>query len=133
MACNSPSGCMQQEIRQDRYYAAHLLGDLKQPRAIPILVPLLTDVDVHGIVPWSLAQIGGHDAVAPLISTLKDGNPDMRWMAIDALVTLRAKEALPHIRQLLTDEAHIHFDGLGSVSSKATEAVAKLGGSEQHP
>ena len=39
------------QIRQDRYYAAHLLGDLKDPRAIPILVPLLTDPDVNYIVP----------------------------------------------------------------------------------
>ena len=30
------------QIREDRYYAAHLLGDLKDARAIPILVPLLT-------------------------------------------------------------------------------------------
>ena len=35
------------EIREDRYYAAHLLGDLKDPRAISILVPLLTDTEVN--------------------------------------------------------------------------------------
>jgi HEAT repeat protein len=28
---------IQGQLRQDRYYAAHLLGDLKDPRAIPIL------------------------------------------------------------------------------------------------
>src|SRR5712692_5414736 len=32
---------VQGQIRADRYYAAHLLGDLKDPRAVPILVPLL--------------------------------------------------------------------------------------------
>ena len=31
------------QIRQDRYYAAHLLGDLKDPRGVPILVSLLKD------------------------------------------------------------------------------------------
>ncbi len=34
---------VQGQIAQDRYYAAHLLGDLKDSRAIPILVPLLKD------------------------------------------------------------------------------------------
>ena len=78
------------------------------------------------IVPWSLAQIGDHDAVAPLIETLHDPNPDMRWLAIDALTSLKAKEALPMIHALLTDDARIHFDGLGLVSSKASEAIEKL-------
>ena len=126
MACNSPEGCVRQEIRQDRYYAAHLLGDLRQPRAVPILIPLLKDPDVQHIVPWSLAQIGDHDAVAPLIETLNDLNPDMRWLAIDALTILKAKEALPMIHALLTDDARIHFDGLGLVSTKANEAIEKL-------
>ena len=49
---------LQGQIRADRYYAAHLLGDLKDPRAIPILVPLLKDLDVNYVVPWSLGQIG---------------------------------------------------------------------------
>jgi HEAT repeat protein len=109
-ACKSPSGCVKQEIRQDRYYAAHLLGDLKQPRAVPILVPLLKDSDVQYIVPRSLAQIGDHDAVAPLIETLHDPNPDMRWLAVNALATLKAKEALPQLREMQGDDARIHFD-----------------------
>ena len=81
---------------------------------------------MQSIVPWSLAQIGDHDAVAPLIETLNDPNPDMRWLAIDALTSLKAKEALPMIHALLTDDARIHFDGLGLVSSKASEAIEKL-------
>jgi len=57
---------VQGQIRQDRYYAVHLLGDLKDPRAIPTLVPLLKDPDVNYIVPWSLAQIGDRSAIQPL-------------------------------------------------------------------
>ena len=34
------------QIRQDRYYAGHLLGELKDPRAIPILLPFRADPDV---------------------------------------------------------------------------------------
>jgi len=34
------------QIRQDRYYAGHLLGELKDSRAIPILLPFRADPDV---------------------------------------------------------------------------------------
>jgi HEAT repeat protein len=49
---------VQAQIRADRYYAAHLLGDLKDPRGVDLLIPLLNDKDVDYIVPWSLAEIG---------------------------------------------------------------------------
>jgi HEAT repeat protein len=54
------------QIREDRYYAAHLFGDLKDVRAVPILVALLQDEDVKEIVPWSLAEIGDKSAIPPL-------------------------------------------------------------------
>ena len=60
------------QIREDRYYAAHLLGDLKDPRAVPILVPLLKDEDINLIVPWSLGEIGDKSAIPPLIEMLGD-------------------------------------------------------------
>src|SRR3984885_7945824 len=66
---------IQGQIIEDRYYAAHLLGDLKDPRAIPILVPLLTDPDVNYIVPWSLGRIGDRSAIGPLIGSTGDANP----------------------------------------------------------
>jgi HEAT repeat protein len=114
------------QIATDRYYAAHLLGDLKDARAVPILLPLLKDHDVAYIVPWSLGEIGDKSAIAPLIQTLSDQNPDMRVLAIDALETLKAKEALPQLQRLLADHEKIHFDGLGTVAEAATAAIAKL-------
>src|SRR5579862_3059363 len=62
------------QMTEDRYYATHILGDLKDPRAIPILVPLLTDPDVDYIVPWSLGQIGDRSAIAPLIGATGDSD-----------------------------------------------------------
>jgi HEAT repeat protein len=44
------------QIRADRYYAAHLLGDLKDPRGVELLIPLLNDDDVDDVVPWSLGH-----------------------------------------------------------------------------
>jgi HEAT repeat protein len=117
------------QIASDRYYAAHLFGDLKDVRAVPILIPLLKDRQVNWIVPWSLGEIGDHAAVAPLIDTLHDSSPDMRVLAIYALQQLRAIEALPELRLLTQDDATIHFDGLGTVAQAAKSAISKLGAS----
>jgi hypothetical protein len=114
------------QLRKDRYYAAHLFGELKDSRAVPILVPLLSDKDVNWTVPWSLGQIGDKSAIPPLVATLSDKGPDMRVLAIDALVQLNAKEALPELRTLLGDNEKIHFDGLGTVAEAAKSAIAKL-------
>jgi TonB family protein len=119
--------------RQDRYYAAHLFGDLQDARAVPILVPLLKDEEVNWIVPWSLGQIGDKSAIPPLIKTLDDSSPDMRVLAIYSLEQLDAKEALPKIRALLGDNETIHFDGLIPVSAAAKEAVTKLERAPQTP
>jgi HEAT repeat protein len=116
----------QGQIREDRYYAAHLLGDLKDPRAIPILVPLLTDPEVNYIVPWSLGQIGNRSAIKPLIGSLSDPNPSIRVLAIYALVELKATEALPRLRQLLDDNARSNFDKFESVAEAAQAAIGKL-------
>lgn len=114
------------QIREDRYYAAHLLGDLKDPRAIPILAPLLTDPDVSYIVPWSLDQTGDPSAIPPLIAALNDPDPSMRVLAIYALVELKATGAIPRLRELLNDNARSTFDKLEPVSDAAKGAIAHL-------
>jgi HEAT repeats len=114
------------QIASDRYYAAHLFGDLKDSRAVPILVPLLRDPEVNSIIPWSLANIGDKSAVPYLIQTLDDANPDMRALAIYALETLKAKDALPYLRLLINDQDRIHFDGLETVAESAKKAVSQL-------
>ena len=114
------------QIRSDRYYAAHLFGDLKDTRAVPILIPLLNDEDVNWIVPWALGEIGDKAAIPPLALELSDPSPDMRVLSIDALGQLGAKEALPQLRLLLQDRQKIHFDGLGTVAEAAEHAIAKL-------
>lgn len=118
------------QIRDDRYYAVHLFGDLGDSRAVPILVPLLKDQEVNSIVPWSLGEIGDKSAIPPLIETLADNSSDMRVLAIYALEKLKAKEAMPQLRALLDDEEKIHFDGLGTVAEAARAAIASL---EENP
>ena len=93
---------------------------------MPILVPLLDDPDVNYIVPWALGQIGDKRAVGPLLDVLDKDNPSMRVMAIYALETLKAKEALPRLTSLLTDTRKSNFGAQVTVAEAARAAIAKL-------
>jgi HEAT repeat protein len=77
------------QIRADRYHAAHLLGDLKDPRGVARLVPLLNDADVNAVVPWALAEIGDGRGIGPLIE-LRQDDPSRRVYAILARDTERS-------------------------------------------
>jgi HEAT repeat protein len=126
---SKPSPTLQ--IRDGRYYAAHLFGDPKDPRAVPILIPLLADPDINWVVPWSLGEIGDKSAIPRLIKALDYDSPDMRVLAIYALEKLKAKEALSQLRALLDDNKQIHFDGLGGVAEAARAVIAALSDTER--
>ncbi|MGB7548634.1 MAG: HEAT repeat domain-containing protein [Terracidiphilus sp.] len=117
---------LQGQIASDRYYAVHLLGDLKDARAVPILIPLLKDHEVNWIVPWSLEEIGDRRAIPALIQTLSNRSADMRVLSIYALEKLGAREALPQLHLLLQDNEKISFDGQVTVAEAARAAIAKL-------
>jgi HEAT repeat protein len=117
---------LSEQIKDDRYYAAHLFGDLRDPKAVPILIPLLNDEDVSYIIPWSLAEIGDKRAIAPLIDNLKNRNPSLRVLSIYALEKLNAREALPRLHELLQDEEKSNFGDLVTVAVAAKAAIAKL-------
>jgi bilin biosynthesis protein len=117
---------VERQISADRYYAAHLLGDLRDSRAVPILIPLLTDTEVNSIVPWALGQIGDKQAIGPLLDALDDDSPSMRVRSIYALETLNAREALPRLILLLDDHRTSNFGAQVTVAEAAKAAVAKL-------
>jgi hypothetical protein len=118
------------QVRSDRYYAAHLLGDLRDRRGVAVLVPLLNDADVSYIVPWSLAAIGDPRAIAPLIDQL--GSPTVsasqRVLAISALERLGAREALPRLREWQNDTRPSNFGEQLTVAEAARHAVAVISG-----
>jgi HEAT repeat protein len=120
-----PSGAwsLPAQIRADRYYAAHLLGDLKDPRGVDLLISLMNDPDVHGIVPWSLAEIGDGRAIGPLMEQLRHDDPSRRVLAILALETLKARQALPRLRELLHDARTSNFGDRTPVAEAARRAI----------
>jgi hypothetical protein len=116
----------ERQVAADRYYAAHLLGDLKDPRGIALLVPLLDDPETQSIVPWSLGQIGDKRAIPPLIAALDNDDPSNRVLVIYALEALHAKEAVPRLLTLVNDDRESRFGALVTVSAAAKAAIAKL-------
>jgi HEAT repeat protein len=91
-----------------------------------VLITLLNDEDVDDIVPWSLAAIGDARAVEPLIERLGRDDPSARGLAILALETLNAREALPRLRELLEDARKSNFGDGTSVAEAARRAIAVI-------
>lgn len=126
-APTSPQRHLEQQIATDRYYAAALLGELKDPRAIPALIPLLEEPEVNFGAVGALEEIGGKQAMAALIKRLSDRDPSIRVLAIRALAHLHSNEAIPAIYRLLDDKDRSHVDDLVSVGEAAREALVQLG------
>ena len=93
------------QISQDRYYAVHLLGELRDPRAVDVLIPLLDRDEVNYKVAWALGEIGEMRAVPALIAALSNEDPLVRVTSIGALENLRAVRALPYLVSLFDDPA----------------------------
>ena len=117
---------IRRQIYADRYYAVHVLGELKDKRAIPILIPLLRDEEINYKVAWALGEIGDEQAIGPLIEALGDKNSDVSVIAIQSLEKLRAGDALPHLHALLNDHQKSHFGDQISVAEAAKTAIATL-------
>ena len=125
--------CGRNQIVADRYYAVHLLGLLKDPKAAPILVTYLDDPDINYKIPWALQNIGGKAAIAGLIKALRNSNAEVRVFAVEGLEDLRAVEAVAEIQRLADDKGVSSYgrqgyvDGGITVSEAARAAVATLG------
>ena len=117
---------VKKQINADRYYAAHLLGILKDKRALPILIPLLKDRAINYKVAWALGETGDSMAIEPLTEALNDENPDVKVIAIDSLVKLQARSALPQLHLLLTDTEKSRFGEQITVAAAARNAIMEL-------
>jgi HEAT repeat protein len=116
------------QVATDRYYAVHLLGELRDSRAVAALVTLLADPDVNYHAAWALGEIGDRRAVAPLIEALGDQLPIVRGSALQALEKLRAREAIPALRTLLNDRSLL--PGVRppmTIGDRAKTAIQNLG------
>jgi HEAT repeat protein len=116
------------QIVADRYYAVHLLGELKDARAVPVLIPLLKDKELNYKVPWALEQIGDRSADWPLVGALRDEDPSVRVFSAQALAKLGATEAVPYLRALLNDREKSRLGDPVTVAEAAKAAIVELEG-----
>ncbi|MCW5965220.1 MAG: HEAT repeat domain-containing protein [Bryobacterales bacterium] len=113
------------QIASDRYFAVHLIGVLKNERAIPLLTPLLGDPEVNYKVVWALGEIGSKTG-SLLIKALDDPSANVVVIAIGSLKKIKARHALPRLRTLLDDDRRATFGSLETVSEAAQAAIAAL-------
>jgi HEAT repeat protein len=117
---------IQKQITSDRYFAVHVLGELKDKRAVPILIPLLQDDQINYNAAWALGEIGDEQAIGPLIDALRDKSSDMRVSVIGALERLGSVAALPHLYVLLNDHDKSRTGDQISVAERAKAAITAL-------
>ena len=115
-----------QQISTDRYYAVHLLGRLRSPRAVDVLVPLLADDDIDYNVAWALGEIGDARAIPALIEALSNRDAVARVAAIGALEKMHATQALPRLASLFDDAAIPQAGPQVSVGATARRAAASI-------
>jgi HEAT repeat protein len=122
-----PGYNVERQIHTDRYYAAHLLGELRDPRAVRILIPFQFDLELGAKVRWSLSQIGEEQVARELIKMLDDPDPHRLVLTIRAVEGRRVSEAAPRLRELVKDQRSSNYDDRLTVSEAAQSALANLG------
>ena len=122
----SDRGWLAEQIRTDRYYAVHLLGELRDPRVLDVLLPLMDDSEVSYKVAWALGEIRDARAIPVLIEALKNPDALVRSIAIQSLVQLHAREARPYIEALISDTTVPNAGERVSVGDRARTALEAL-------
>src|SRR6185436_7026458 len=71
-----------------REKAVRQLGENKNPAYAPVLAPLVQDPDekVRMTVVRSLIRIGTEASLSPLCRAVRDGLPEIRYLAVDGIV-----------------------------------------------
>ncbi|HEY0712321.1 MAG TPA: HEAT repeat domain-containing protein [Polyangia bacterium] len=121
------------------YKAAYLLGDLRAPEALPLMVAALGKPargQEHSAIAIALGQIGTPDAVAALVEIARNGSADprLRISATDALYMAGDKRALPTLLDI-AQNGYVTVEGQKISELRANAAVdyARLGGAAEYP
>jgi HEAT repeat protein len=121
------------------YKAAYLLGDLRAPKAVPLLINRLARPakgQEHSAMVIALGQIGGPDAVDALIALLE--NPKaaaaLRASAADALYMTGDKRVIPVLMKTAESGYVTLPDGSKSSALRANAAIdlARVAGPEHY-
>ncbi|MFH0888184.1 MAG: HEAT repeat domain-containing protein [Planctomycetota bacterium] len=112
-----------------RYLICEILGEIRDERSIEVLTKLLQDKEEYTASIASAAARGlknfANTSVIPqLMQVITSTDIELRYESIKTLSTLRAYEALPLIRQMITDTAKTFLGYY--VKAAAVQAIGKL-------
>jgi HEAT repeat protein len=96
---------------QVRQYAAYLLGEAKNPRAIQPLIEALADFDksVREQATFALASLG-KAAIEPLAAAMEEKKWETRYRAAEALGKIADEKAVqPLIKALKDNRDHVRY------------------------
>ena len=98
----------------------HILGLLKNPKAMPLILGALKDGD-YGVRLAAVQELGkfGREALEPLTEAMHDRNPEVRAAAVESLGYI----GLPVLDQLITALK----DEDGSIRAAAIQGIARIG------
>jgi HEAT repeat protein len=108
------------QIREDRYYAALLLGEIREKGAVPALIEATADSTINDQAAISLGQIGDRRAI-PALRKMVEAFPDQKLWAGYGLAALGEAEGF----DLLTEAAL--SDPLWTQRRHAVEALGRIG------
>jgi cyclophilin family peptidyl-prolyl cis-trans isomerase/HEAT repeat protein len=106
-------------------FAARGLGSAKDPSAAEVLLPLLDSAtrprEVVASAIRALAELGVKPSAARLAQLASDpkADPNLRLEAVTALGTLQARDQLPYVQDLITDE----WPALRAAALRASGAI----------
>lgn len=113
---------------EGRGYAVRALGELRDPRALPVILPLLAapaDPSGRADAAWALGQLGDPRGGEALVPVLGDSDWRARLEASRAVGVLEARSAEASLEQLRNADPH------PAVREWAARSLAVLRGSPQ--
>jgi len=108
------------QIKDDRYYAALLLGQLKMKEAVPALIEATADATINARAAISLGEIGEKSAI-PALHKMAEDFPNERLWAGHGLAALGEQEGF----DIVSDTAV--FDARWTERRHAVEALGQFG------
>jgi len=119
-----------EKVKPDvRYLICEILGEIRDERSVAPLVKLLNDMDentasVASAAARALRNCADLSVIPHLMKAIESMDVDLRYEAVKTLGVLRAYQALPIIRKMITDTAKT---SLGYYTRSATvQSLGKL-------
>lgn len=112
-----------------KYLIIEIISDLRDERATNLLIKFLSNKEdytasVASVAARALGRIGNAIAIPPLMKVITSTDVELRYESIRALGLLRANDALPLIREAVSDTAQTFMGYF--VRTAAIQALGRL-------